>query len=123
MQTTFTIEEIRNYLKSCDSFGDAIHFLNAQKIIDANEINKKKDELEPVELLQQNELSDYFNCSGPDDNFNFIGVDGYEYKFNYNQWKYLVKEYRYNDIIEMIGSIKQHLCKMIDQEVAILVEN
>lgn len=33
----FTIEEIRNYLNSQDSFGDAIYNLNAENIKAANE--------------------------------------------------------------------------------------
>jgi hypothetical protein len=37
MEEKFTIEEIRNYLTSCDSFGDALYFLSAKKIREANE--------------------------------------------------------------------------------------
>tara|TARA_R110002050_G_scaffold102135_1_gene210592 strand:- start:47 stop:214 length:168 start_codon:yes stop_codon:yes gene_type:complete len=33
----FTIEEIRNYIMSQDSFGDVIYNLKAEKIIEANE--------------------------------------------------------------------------------------
>jgi hypothetical protein len=32
----FTVEEVRNYLTSCDSFGDALHYLSAEKILAAN---------------------------------------------------------------------------------------
>ena len=31
----FTVEEIRNYLESQDSFGDALYFLNEENIMTA----------------------------------------------------------------------------------------
>jgi len=36
MEEKFTIQEIKNYLTSCDSFGDAVYFLSAEKIKEAN---------------------------------------------------------------------------------------
>ncbi len=45
MEDKFTIEEIRNYLQSCDSFGDALYFLSADTI---NESNKTKTEDEKL---------------------------------------------------------------------------
>lgn len=43
MQTTFTIEEIKNYLNSQDSLGDIHYYLTAENIIKAN-LPKEKDE-------------------------------------------------------------------------------
>lgn len=39
MQTTFTIEETRNYLNTQDSFGDIFYNLSEENIIKANESN------------------------------------------------------------------------------------
>ena len=36
MEDTFTIIEFKNYLISCDSFGDAIFYLSAENIREAN---------------------------------------------------------------------------------------
>lgn len=46
---TFTIEQIRNYLQSQDSFGDALYFLSEENIIKAQPIvedNNEEDFLE-----------------------------------------------------------------------------
>jgi len=32
----YTLDEFRNYLMHCDSFGDAVHFLNDENIEKAN---------------------------------------------------------------------------------------
>lgn len=42
----FTVEEIRNYLESRDSFGDALYYLSEENIEDANrlEIDDSEDE-------------------------------------------------------------------------------
>ena len=45
MEEKFTIEEIRNYLIKCDSFGDAVYFLNAEKIREANQTEEEDEEL------------------------------------------------------------------------------
>lgn len=37
MEEKFTIEEIKNYLIKSDSFGDAVYFLSAEKIREANQ--------------------------------------------------------------------------------------
>jgi len=39
----FTVAEFRNYLMKADSMGDAVHFLNASRIEEANEM---EDDLE-----------------------------------------------------------------------------
>jgi len=39
----FTIEEIRNYLIKCDSFGDAVYFLSPEKIREANEVEEEEE--------------------------------------------------------------------------------
>lgn len=39
----FTLEEIRNYLEKCDSFGDALHFLTEENIEEANQSEKNED--------------------------------------------------------------------------------
>ena len=44
MQTTFTIEEIRNYILSQDSLGDVLYNLKAEKIIEANQQKEEVDE-------------------------------------------------------------------------------
>jgi len=44
MQTTFTIEEIRNYILSQDSFGDVLYNLKSEKIIEANQPKEEVDE-------------------------------------------------------------------------------
>lgn len=44
MQTTFTIEEIRNYILSQDSLGDVLYNLKAEKIIEANQPEEEVDE-------------------------------------------------------------------------------
>ena len=45
MQKTFTIEEIRNYIRSKDSIGDVIYYLNEENIIAANqEIEEDEDD-------------------------------------------------------------------------------
>lgn len=40
----FTIEEIRNYIKSQDSLGDVMYNLNAEKIIEANEPEEEDED-------------------------------------------------------------------------------
>jgi len=42
MEEKFTIEEIKNYLMSSDSLGDAVYFLTAERIKKAN--NKEEDD-------------------------------------------------------------------------------
>lgn len=44
MQTTFTIEEIRNYILAQDSLGDVMYNLKAEKIIEANKPKEEVDE-------------------------------------------------------------------------------
>jgi hypothetical protein len=38
MEEKFTVEEIKNYIKSQDSLGDVMYFLNAENIRKANEV-------------------------------------------------------------------------------------
>jgi len=45
MEEKFTIAEIKKYIESCNSFGDAAHFLSAENIRKAN-IPKPKDRYE-----------------------------------------------------------------------------
>ena len=61
MQEKFTIEEIRNYLKKSDSFGDAMHFLSAERIIAAN-INDTS-ELKEWFISKFDELAEEFSNS------------------------------------------------------------
>ena len=42
-QTKFTIQEIKNYLMKQESLGDAIYFLSAEQIIEANTIEEDED--------------------------------------------------------------------------------
>jgi hypothetical protein len=44
MQTTFTIEEIRNYILSQNSLGDVLYNLKEEKIIAANQPKEEVDE-------------------------------------------------------------------------------
>lgn len=44
MQTTFTIEEIRNYILSQDSLGDVLYNLKAENIVKANLPEEKEEE-------------------------------------------------------------------------------
>ncbi len=37
MQKTFTVEEIRKYILSKDSIGDALYYLSEDRIIEANQ--------------------------------------------------------------------------------------
>jgi hypothetical protein len=46
---TFTIDEIRNYLISVSSFGDALYFLTEENIRKANEKNVDSEEEVDVE--------------------------------------------------------------------------
>ena len=46
MQTTFTIQEIKNYILSQDSLGDVLYNLKAEKIIEANEPDEEEEEEE-----------------------------------------------------------------------------
>lgn len=41
MEEKFTIEEIKNYLSTQDSFGDVFYNLNAENIKKANEIKEE----------------------------------------------------------------------------------
>ena len=41
----FTIEEIKNYLKSQDSFGDAVYYLSAENIHKANSLSQTRSSL------------------------------------------------------------------------------
>jgi hypothetical protein len=43
MQTTFTIQEIKNYILSQDSLGDVLYNLKAEKIIEANQPKKEEE--------------------------------------------------------------------------------
>jgi hypothetical protein len=62
----FTIEEIRNYLKSQDSFGDAVYYLSAENIRKVNSVSQtcgdliqsivndaESDHYTPQELLEE----------------------------------------------------------------------
>ena len=44
----FTIEEIRNYINSRDSFGDVAYFLSAENIIKANQPTVDEDDEENI---------------------------------------------------------------------------
>ena len=44
----FTIEEIRNYINSRDSFGDVVYFLSAENIIKANQLTVDEDDEENI---------------------------------------------------------------------------
>ncbi len=44
MEEKFTIAEIKQYLISCDSFGDAVYFLSVEKIKEANEPEEDEEE-------------------------------------------------------------------------------
>ncbi len=44
MEDKFTLEEIRNYIKSQDSLGDVMYNLNATNIMKANEPEKSVDD-------------------------------------------------------------------------------
>ena len=44
MKTTFTIEEIKNYILSQDSLGDVLYNLKTEKIIEANQPEKEIDD-------------------------------------------------------------------------------
>lgn len=44
MREEFTIEEIKNYFESSDSFGDALYFLSAENINKANEVSEEDTE-------------------------------------------------------------------------------
>jgi hypothetical protein len=44
MEEKFTIEEIKNYIKSQDSLGDVVYFLTAENIKKANEPEKVEEE-------------------------------------------------------------------------------
>ena len=44
MQTTFTIEEIKNYILSQDSLGDVLYNLKAENIIEANQPKEETEE-------------------------------------------------------------------------------
>jgi hypothetical protein len=44
MQKTFTIEEIRNYIRSKDSIGDVIYYLSEENIVKANQELEEEDE-------------------------------------------------------------------------------
>ena len=45
-QTTFTIQEIKNYILSQDSLGDVLYNLKAENIIKANKPKDDEDEEE-----------------------------------------------------------------------------
>ena len=49
MEQTFTIDQIRTYLQSQDSFGDALYNLSADKILQANQ--PKDEEEDDAEQL------------------------------------------------------------------------
>ncbi len=44
MSRTFTIEEIRKYIKSQDSLGDVLYNLKEEKIIEANEPEEEDED-------------------------------------------------------------------------------
>lgn len=44
MKTTFTIEEIKNYILSQDSLGDVLYNLTIDNIIKANQSKANEDE-------------------------------------------------------------------------------
>jgi hypothetical protein len=43
MQTTFTVQEIKNYILSQDSLGDVLYNLKAEKIIEANQPEEEEE--------------------------------------------------------------------------------
>lgn len=49
MEEKFTIQEIRNYINSCDSLGDVAYFLSADAIRKANEPKEPEEENEENE--------------------------------------------------------------------------
>ena len=44
MQNTFTIDEIRKYILSQDSFGDVLYNLSVSKILEANEPEEEEED-------------------------------------------------------------------------------
>jgi len=44
MAKKYSIEEFKNYLMAADSYGDAIYFLNEEKIEEANSKNAEDEE-------------------------------------------------------------------------------
>ena len=50
---TFTIEQIRNYLQSQDSFGDALYFLSEENIIKAQPIIEDNNEEDFLEVSDE----------------------------------------------------------------------
>ena len=54
----FTIEEIRNYLKSQDSFGDAVYYLTAENICKANSVSQTHDDL--IQSIVNDAESDHY---------------------------------------------------------------
>jgi len=48
----FTVEQIRNYIKSKDSLGDILYFLSEENIIKANTVIKVEDTTEVEEIIE-----------------------------------------------------------------------
>lgn len=74
MKESFTIEEIKNYIKSQDSLGDVLYFLNAENIRKANQ---KEEETEKVMYNCRffDECQGRHKCTNPDSDINkCVGV-------------------------------------------------
>jgi hypothetical protein len=54
----FTIEEIKNYLKSQDSFGDAVYYLTAENIRKANSVSQTCGDL--IQSIVNDAESDHY---------------------------------------------------------------
>lgn len=54
----FTIEEIGNYLKSQDSFGDAVYYLTAENIRKANSVSQTQGNI--IQSIVNDAESDYY---------------------------------------------------------------
>lgn len=98
---SFTVEEIRNYLKQQDSFGDAMYNLNEENIANAN-ISR---EIEPVTKEELYEL--YINGDIEEDLL--VEHEGVIYNLDAKQLEYLQIEYRRADVAEIIQNVNSML--------------
>lgn len=61
----FSIEEIRNYIRSQDSLGDVLYFLSEEKIIEANQ-KPEEENNSPENCKHYDECQGRHKCCSPD---------------------------------------------------------
>lgn len=74
-------------------------------------------------MIQHKDLAEiYTEEDGFYKNFKFIGSDGKKYKFDSDNFNYLIKEYGEEPVRDCISLINGSIERMIEHKIAILIK-